>query len=120
MKAFIRFAAIAALLGGSVQGGAQGLPGGPDPVEGHRLALSLCTPCHVVATDQELPPILDHPAPPFRTIAKRPDTTEASLKHFLLTTHSTMQPSFSMPNPGLADYQVNALVAYLMTLKNRP
>jgi cytochrome c len=107
---------MAALMAGSTLALGQSLPGGPDPVEGHRLALFLCAPCHVVATDQELPPILDKPAPPFLAIANRPDTTEASLRRFLLTTHRTTS---KMPNPNLADYQINAIVAYLLSLKSQ-
>jgi Cytochrome c len=119
MKTFVRLAVVASLMAGSTLASGQVLPGPPDPVEGHRLAIALCTPCHVVATDQELPPVLYKPAPPFLVIANRPNTTEASLRQFLLTTHSTMRPTFTMPNPALADYQLNAIVAYLLSLKGQ-
>jgi len=50
-------------------------PNAGDVSAGHALALRLCTPCHVVSPDQEMPPILREPAPSFRTIANKRDTT---------------------------------------------
>ena len=116
IKTFIHLAFMVTLMAGSTLALGQDLPGPPDPVAGHRLALLLCAPCHVVATDQEQPPMLDNPAPAFLAIANRPDTTEASLRRFLLTTHRTTS---KMPNPELADYQMNAIVAYLLSLKSQ-
>ena len=42
--------------------------------KGHRLALEICSACHVAAPDQGAPPILSNPPPSLQTIANRPET----------------------------------------------
>ena len=122
MNRLISPLAISAMLAGGGIASAQSLPGPSDPVEGHRLSLTICSPCHVVATDQEQPPLLEKPGPSFMAVAKTPGVTEESLRHFLLTTHGAMttKPTYSMPNQHLADYQTNAIVAYLLSLRPKP
>jgi mono/diheme cytochrome c family protein len=80
---------------------------------GHELALQICASCHVVASDQSARPLLKPPAPEFRVIANRASTTAASLTDFLQVPHG------KMPNPMLAEYQVTALTAYIMSLRNK-
>ncbi len=66
---------------------------------GHRLALLVCAPCHVAASDQETPPILRTPGPRFDSIANTAGTTANSLRTFLSTTHAKMTVPSGMPNP---------------------
>lgn len=88
-----------------------------DVRKGHHLALMLCTTCHIVAPDQPYDPTLDPPAPSFASIAQRTNINANSLKYFLRTTHQGLDNRKGMPNPGLADFQVKAIVAYLLSLQ---
>jgi len=119
MKLLTRTAAIVALAAAVSSASAQGLTGETDTSAGHRLALLLCAPCHVVASDQESPPTLAKPAATFLSIANRRNVTAESLRAFLRTTHSTTTPPFKMPNPQLADYQTDAIVSYPLSLKGQ-
>ena len=47
-----------------------------DPDNGERLARRWCSPCHVVASDQQGP---TGEAPPFATIAAKPDFAAARM-----------------------------------------
>jgi hypothetical protein len=49
-----------------------------NPVEGHRLAIRICTFCHVVASYQEFAPALHKPAPSFQAISNERGTTSES------------------------------------------
>jgi mono/diheme cytochrome c family protein len=80
---------------------------------GHEFALQVCSACHMVARDQRSKPILKPPALSFSTIANRPKTTEPFLRQFLSTPHG------KMPNPELADFQIDEVVAYLLSLKSK-
>ncbi|MHB8886075.1 MAG: c-type cytochrome [Methylovirgula sp.] len=84
---------------------------------GHAFALKVCWACHVVATDQTQTPILTHPAPSFLVIAQKPDLTAASLRQFLGSHTKMLGDKNGMPNPQLADYQINEVVAYIESLK---
>jgi len=64
------------------------------------------------ATDQRSSPILRTPVPTFDAIANKPETTAASLRTFLFTTHGKVINPPGMPNPELADYQMNEVIAY--------
>jgi mono/diheme cytochrome c family protein len=86
--------------------------------EGHRLALELCSVCHVVAPDQVSTPVLRNPGPPFHDIANRPDTTCASLRMMLTTGHSSGTPPFSMPNPHLTERQLRDVVGYILSMRD--
>ena len=96
---------------------AQGATNSADVSKGHHLAVMVCSICHVGAPDQERPPVLRPPAPPFAEIAQRPGTTEASLTKFISTTHRGLDNPAGMPSPDLADYQVNEVVAYILSLR---
>ena len=85
--------------------------------QGHQLAAMLCAQCHVAAADQRFMPNLDPPAPPFTTIAQRPDLGAEWLKTYLATTHRGLDNPKGMPNPYLADYQVRQVTAYLLSLR---
>lgn len=110
------FAAIASLLGGVAPSAAQ--EPGSDAADarvaaGHKFALQVCAACHVVAGDQTTRPILKPPAPSFSRIVRRPSVTEAFLRGFLRTPHG------KMPNPELADFEIDEVVAYMLSLKHK-
>ena len=84
---------------------------------GREIADKVCWVCHVTGADQQYSPILRVPGPDFRVIAKRPNTTTASLSAFLHTTHRTENKPYTMPNPMLNDETIAAVVAYIMSLK---
>jgi hypothetical protein len=84
---------------------------------GHHLASMLCDECHIAARDQSYPPTRDPPAPSFESIAQRKDVSPESLEHFLKTTHRGLDNPEGMENPGLADFQVKAIVAYILSLR---
>lgn len=85
--------------------------------QGHQLAAMLCAQCHVAAADQRFMPEINPPAPPFATIAQRPDLSADWLKTYLATTHRGLDNPKGMPNPYLADYQVRQVSAYLLSLR---
>ena len=90
----------------------------PDEVRtGHYLASMLCDECHIAARDQAYPPTRDPPAPSFESIAQRTDVGTESLEHFLKTTHQGLDNPKGMENPRLADFQVKAIAAYILSLR---
>jgi len=85
---------------------------------GEHIARIVCSACHVVAKDQEYPPILDTPGPTFQDIANRPTTTAKSLRHFITTTHWDMQTiPMTMPNPMLTPEDTRAVARYILSLR---
>ena len=93
-----------------------------DAVEsGHKLALYLCSTCHDVDPNQEFPPALINPAPSFASIANNANSTRASLRKFLNTTHGDVAKlPIQMPDVMLTESQKDAAVAYIMSLRNPP
>jgi cytochrome c2 len=87
--------------------------------QGQHFALLACAPCHVVATNQEAPPILRNPGPSFVAIANRPETTADSLSAFLSTTHAKIATPTGMPNPRLAEYQMVEVISYILSLRHK-
>jgi hypothetical protein len=45
------------------------------------------------------------------------DVSAYSLEHFLKTTHEGLDNPKGMENPGLADFQVKTIVAYILSLR---
>jgi len=88
-----------------------------DVAAGHKLALTVCSACHVVEANQDMEPVLRPPAPTFASIANRPAETEEAVRTFLVSTHGTLANSKNMPNPMLMDFQVRQAAAYLMSLR---
>lgn len=78
---------------------------------GSALAVRWCTACHVVEAGQRL---ASDSAPSFRAIAARPETTAATLDRYLSTGH-TLMPDFS-----LSTQERNALVTYILSLRQKP
>jgi len=89
-----------------------------DVRKGRHLALMLCIECHVVSLEQPYAPILNPPAPSFESIASRDRNNAASLRTFLTTTHQGMDRPKGMPHPGLADFQIEQITAYLLSLRS--
>ena len=86
---------------------------------GHAIAEKVCWVCHVIGPDQEFSPVLKEPGPDFHLIAKRSDTTVKSLSAFLHTAHRTEDKPYTMPNPGLNDEAIDAVVSYILSLRPR-
>ena len=85
---------------------------------GEHIARIVCSACHVVAKDQEYPPILDKPGPNFYDIANRPTTTEQSLRHFITSTHWDLETiPMTMPNPMLTPEDARAVARYILSLR---
>ena len=79
-----------------------------DADNGERLAYRWCTSCHLVAANQRGP---TSEAPPFASIAHRPDFDAAKIAFFLLDPHP------KMPDMGLSRTAAADLAAYIATLK---
>jgi mono/diheme cytochrome c family protein len=84
---------------------------------GRKLAERVCSACHVVTGQGGEAPLLTSPGPSFAVLARRPAWTEQSLREFLGQSQHYLGPVGAMPNPRLADYQIDEIVAYFMTLK---
>ncbi|MBC9881150.1 cytochrome c [Bradyrhizobium sp. INPA01-394B] len=85
--------------------------------EGRALAHASCGTCHVVDDAARQTPASRPAAPSFLEIANRPSFSADDLRQFLASSHRRLGPDQAMPNPRLADYQIEAIVAYLETLK---
>jgi mono/diheme cytochrome c family protein len=85
--------------------------------KGRGFAQNVCSACHVVTGEAGETPVLRQPGPSFSAIAKRPEFSTAWLRGFLKSNHSQLGPREAMPNPTLADYQIDELVAYFWSLK---
>ncbi len=87
---------------------------------GAQIAQMLCSACHVVAENQQYPPLLEDPAPSFQSIANRPQVSEAALRHFVATTHWDEKTiPFTMPDPGLTRPESAAVIRYILSLKGQ-
>jgi len=82
-----------------------------DADNGRRLAQRWCQACHVVTAGPR--PSTDG-APPFASIAARPDFDAAKIALFLLDPHP------KMPDMSLTRFEAADLAAYMGTLKGTP
>ena len=78
-----------------------------DAETGHRLATKWCTSCHIVAPDTAG----SDAARPFPAIANDPNFTEQGIRAWLADPHPPM------PNLNLSRAEVDAIVAYLQSLR---
>ena len=85
--------------------------------KGRAFAQNVCSACHIVTNEAGETPVLRQPGPSFSAIAKRQEFSSAWLRGFLKSNHSQLGPREAMPNPTLADYQIDELVAYFASLK---
>ena len=83
---------------------------------GRNFAEMACSPCHVVS-DRYKVPLLRNPGPSFAEIAARTSTTGDSLRTYLRSTHRDMGQSGRMPNPRLLDFEIDEVVAYILSLR---
>lgn len=81
-----------------------------DPAAGAVLARTWCSGCHLV---DPLQPRGNDAAPPFVAIAAAPATSPASLHAFITAPHG------QMPDLKLSGQQVDNLVAYILSLRQR-
>ncbi|HUL46569.1 MAG TPA: c-type cytochrome [Steroidobacteraceae bacterium] len=96
------------------------VPKAPDVARGEHIARLVCSACHVVAVDQEFPPLLNQATPAFAEIANRPGVTAESLQRFITTTHWDVDKlPMSMPNPMLDKSEVQAVTRYILSLRKR-
>jgi mono/diheme cytochrome c family protein len=79
-----------------------------DSMNGQRLAVRICTACHLVLPGQQQ--ALDA-APTFAQIAASQDLDERALKTFLANPAHSRMPNLSLTRSEIAD-----LVAYIRTL----
>jgi len=79
-----------------------------DASNGGRLAARWCAACHVVAPNQRG---TTGEAPPFATIARRPDFNAGKVALFLLDPHP------KMPDMGLTRFEAADLAAYIASLR---
>ena len=102
----------------------QALAGGPAPSgsanafqAGKDLAVSLCSPCHIVLpqTSERRPSGLA--APSFLDIAQGPKAAPEALRGFLHSTNSSVAHPAAMPHLELTDEQIEAIAAYLSSLR---
>jgi len=85
---------------------------------GEHIAQNLCSTCHIVAKEQQFPPILDPPAPSFLVIANRPGVSTESVRRFIVSTHwDTRTLPMRMPSTLLTDEQIDEVARYLMSLR---
>lgn len=75
---------------------------------GRGIAERWCAACHVVADEQ---PSATDMAPAFRTLAADPARSDAWLRGWIADPHPPM------PDPGLSRAQIEAVVAYLASLR---
>ncbi|HYM42877.1 MAG TPA: c-type cytochrome [Steroidobacteraceae bacterium] len=112
--------ALAAALLGAPRVSAAAPPAAADVARGEHIARLICSACHVVAVDQEYPPMLRQAAPAFGEIAGRPGVTTDSLARFIATTHWDVDRlPMSMPNPLLTQSETRAVSHYILSLRNR-
>ena len=67
-----------------------------DPKHGEQIARRWCADCHVVVPNQRRP---TSEAPPFSTIANKPDFNAEKLAFFLLSPHPKMPDMGPAPMP---------------------
>jgi mono/diheme cytochrome c family protein len=106
-----------ALLAGLASLARAATPNDEQITAGRKFASRVCGACHVVTQQRDELPVLAPPGPSFAVLAQRPLLTEASLREFLGSNHRSMGPHEAMPNPRLADYQIEEIVAFMMSLR---
>ncbi len=78
-----------------------------DSQDGYGLARQWCVTCHVIAPDQAG----SDAARPFESIANDPNFTDQGIRAWLIDPHPPM------PNLNLSSPEIDAIVAYLRSLR---
>ena len=81
----------------------------PSAAIGERIARQWCASCHLVAADQRAP--APDTAPPFASIAARPNATAGALRTII------QMPYPRMPQIALSRDEVEHVIAYIVSLK---
>jgi mono/diheme cytochrome c family protein len=115
MRGFLLMTVVVVLVGAAAAASAQNAAHRGDPRQGRSLAVQKCDVCHIVASNQQIPPLVPHHAPSFYDLASRPGATAESLEAFLAKPH----PLGIMPYPELTTAQVADLVSYILSLRGR-
>jgi len=102
-------AVLLAVLTSAASAAGQPLPG--DPQDGAAIAQRQCASCHDVSPGRSLARVAV--APGFQVIADRTTSTSISLRVFLWTPHA------DMPDVMLTPEQVDAVVSYILSLRDR-
>jgi mono/diheme cytochrome c family protein len=104
-------------------GALAGAPGSA-PVEsanavqaGKDLAVSLCSPCHVVTPQASERRPSGSGAPSFLDIAQGSKAAPDALRGFLRSTSSSVAHPAAMPHLDLTDEQIGTIAAYLSSLR---
>jgi len=84
---------------------------------GQEFAIKVCGNCHMVEKGQT--PILKKSAPSFDSIVRSREIDEAWLRRFLATPHGKLGSARKMPNPQLADFEIDKIIAYFGRRKVR-
>jgi hypothetical protein len=85
--------------------------------QGRALAHGTCGLCHVVSDSSRETPAFHFPAPSFSEIASRPSFSANDLRQLLTSNHRRVGPNEAMLKPKLAEYQIDAIVAFFETLQ---
>jgi mono/diheme cytochrome c family protein len=85
---------------------------------GQDIAVAVCAACHRVPAPEADRPILHEPAPDFSKIANLPGMTEEQLTRLIRDPQHASNAG--MPNPRLTDEMTGAVVAYILSLKDKP
>lgn len=116
-----RCRAMAAVLAGLVA--VPALADGTAAADGQALASEYCSACHRVTADQPPPPpvVMQEStsqetiqAPSFRDIARRPGRDAGYLRALI------QSPHFPMPEQEFIPAELDAIIAYLLSLKDEP
>ena len=93
----------------------------PEQIEaGRKLAVSLCSGCHTVSRDHVNGPRLRPRAPSFPAMADQARLTDDEFKKFLSSPHGFSSAKRKMPPLPLPQEYIDALAAYLHSLKRAP
>ncbi len=76
----------------------------PDPVNGHRLAVLICSACHIAGPDQKDPPILRPPGISFQQLAKKEGISYDQIREFILTRASKRNAESDVARAGSKRY----------------
>ncbi len=82
-----------------------------DTAEGHKLAETWCSACHVVGPTQQRG--ISNGAPTFAAVARMKSTTVLSLHAFLQTPHDRM------PDLHLSHDDIDNISAYILSLRGK-
>jgi len=85
--------------------------------EGKALARASCGTCHVIADVAKESSASRPPAPDFPEIVVRSSFSADAIRQLLSSGHRRIGPAQAMANPRLTENQIEAVVAYLETLR---